>query len=49
MDIKKALEEDMTVLTVVRDVEGIGAEHKVHTSKILDLYLDLPLIIEIDR
>jgi PII-like signaling protein len=45
--LKKALEDNMTVLTVVRGVEGFGTEHKVSTSKILDLSLNLPLIIEI--
>lgn len=45
--LKKALEDNMTVLTVVRGVEGFGTERKINTSKILDLSLDLPLIIEI--
>lgn len=45
--LKKALEKNMTVLTVVRGIEGIGTEHKIYTSKILDISLALPLIIEI--
>ena len=31
--------------TVVRGVEGFGASSKVHTSGILDLSLDLPMVL----
>ncbi len=31
--------------TVVRGLEGFGASSKVHTSGILDLSLDLPMIL----
>jgi PII-like signaling protein len=33
--------------TVLRGVEGYGAGSRIHTSKILRLSSDLPLIIEI--
>ena len=33
--------------TVLRGVEGFGASARVHTTRLLDLSLDLPLVLEV--
>jgi len=33
--------------TVIRGLEGFGAKHHLHTSRILSLTTDLPVLIEI--
>ena len=33
--------------TVLRGIEGYGANSRIHTTKILDLSSDLPIVIEI--
>lgn len=33
--------------TVLRGMEGFGASAKVHTARILDLSLDLPIVVEV--
>jgi PII-like signaling protein len=45
--VLKAREMHMAGATVFRGVMGFGKSSRLHTSKILRLSLDLPLIIEI--
>jgi uncharacterized protein len=39
-------EEKISGVTVLRGIEGMGTSGAIHTSSLLDLSLDLPLIIE---
>ncbi|WDN87343.1 uncharacterized protein BuS5_00311 [Desulfosarcina sp. BuS5] len=43
----KAKEQGLAGATVLRGIMGFGANSRVHTSKILRLSLDLPIIVEI--
>jgi len=43
----KAREEGMGGATVLRSPMGFGANSRIHTSKILNLSTDLPVIVEI--
>jgi uncharacterized protein len=43
----KAKEEGLAGATVIRGLMGFGANSRVHTSKIMRLSEDLPVIIEI--
>ncbi len=43
----KAKEHGLAGATVIRGVMGFGANSRIHTSKILRLSLDLPIIVEI--
>lgn len=45
--VKKAREFGLAGTTVIRGIEGFGAHSKIHTTKILRLSEDLPIIIEI--
>jgi len=45
--VRKAREQGIAGATVVRGLEGYGARSLLHTSKILRLSSDLPVIIEI--
>jgi len=45
--VQKAREKGLAGATVIRGVEGFGAESRIHTARILRLSQDLPLIIEI--
>lgn len=45
--VKKARENGLAGATVTRGIEGFGAHSRVHTTKILGLAEDLPVIIEI--
>lgn len=45
--VKKAREHGMAGATVVRGMQGFGADAHMHTAKILRLSQDLPIIIEI--
>lgn len=45
--VQKARETGVAGATVVRGIEGFGAHSRIHTSKILRLSEDLPVIIEI--
>ena len=45
--VLKARENGIAGATVVRGIEGFGAHSRIHTSKILRLSEDLPVIIEI--
>lgn len=39
-------EEKITGVTIIRGIEGFGEDREVHTSSLLTLSLELPLIIE---
>jgi len=45
--IFKAKELNLAGATVVKGIMGFGADKNIHTSKILDLTENLPIIIEI--
>ncbi len=45
--VQRAREEGLAGATVVRGIEGFGAKSHLHTSRILRLSEDLPLVIEI--
>ena len=45
--VRRAREEGIAGATVVRGIEGFGASSHLHTSRILRLSEDLPLLIEI--
>src|SRR6056297_3550666 len=45
--VEKARQREMAGATVMRGILGFGANSRIHTSKILRLSEDLPLVIEI--
>lgn len=45
--VLKARELNLAGATVLRGIMGYGANSRIHTSKILELSEDLPIIIEI--
>ncbi len=45
--VQRARQKGLAGATVIRGVEGFGAESRIHTARILRLSQDLPLIIEI--
>lgn len=45
--VRKAREEGLAGATVLRGLEGFGANSRLHTAKILRLSNDLPMVIEI--
>jgi PII-like signaling protein len=45
--VLKAREVNLAGATVIKGIMGFGANSKIHTSKLLTLSEDLPLIIEI--
>jgi PII-like signaling protein len=45
--VMKAREMQLAGATVLRGSMGYGASSRMHTAKILDLSMDLPLVIEI--
>jgi hypothetical protein len=45
--VRRAREEGLAGATVVRGIEGFGAKSHLHTSRILRLSEDLPLVVEI--
>jgi hypothetical protein len=45
--VKTARENGIAGATVLRGLEGFGARSRIHTSKILRLSEDLPIVIEI--
>jgi len=45
--VRKARTEGLAGATVLRGQEGFGAHSRIHTSKLLRLSDDLPIIIEI--
>jgi PII-like signaling protein len=45
--VSKARELNLAGATVLRSPMGFGMSSRVHTAKILDLSVDLPIVIEI--
>ncbi|HLG19213.1 MAG TPA: DUF190 domain-containing protein [Bdellovibrionota bacterium] len=45
--VRKAREEGLAGSTVLRGMQGFGAHSRLHTTKILRLSEDLPIVIEI--
>lgn len=45
--VRKAKKENLAGITVLRGIEGFGARNQLHTTAILQLSTDLPIIIEI--
>ena len=45
--VKKARETGMAGATVLRGMQGFGADSRMHTAKILRLSQDLPIVIEL--
>lgn len=45
--VKKARELNLAGATVIRGMMGFGAESRIHTTKVLRLSEDLPMIVEI--
>jgi uncharacterized protein len=45
--VRKANEEGLAGATVLRGLLGFGAHSRIHTSKILRLSTDLPIVVEI--
>ena len=45
--VRKARENGLAGSTVIRRLEGFGAHSRIHTTKILRLSEDLPIIVEI--
>jgi uncharacterized protein len=45
--VERVREEGLAGATVVRGIEGFGADSRIHTSRILRLSEDLPVVIEI--
>jgi hypothetical protein len=45
--VKRAREEGLAGATVLRGIEGFGASSTLHTTRILHLSQDLPVLIEI--
>ena len=43
----RAKEQGLAGATVLRGIMGYGANSRIHTSKILRLSLDLPIVVEI--
>jgi uncharacterized protein len=45
--VERVREEGLAGATVLRGIEGFGADSRIHTSRILRLSEDLPVVIEI--
>ena len=45
--VQKAREQGLAGATVLRGIEGFGAASIIHTSRLLELSTDLPIVIEI--
>lgn len=45
--VLKFKELGMAGVTVTRGIEGYGQERRLHTSRVLDLSLSLPIIVEV--
>ena len=45
--VRRAREEGLAGATVLRGMEGFGAHSLIHTTKVLRLSADLPIVIEI--
>src|SRR5437870_11846699 len=45
--VERVREEGLAGATVLRGIEGFGASSHLHTSRLLELSRDLPIVIEI--
>jgi PII-like signaling protein len=45
--VERVRREGLAGATVIRGIEGFGADSRIHTSRILRLSEDLPVLIEI--
>jgi uncharacterized protein len=45
--VMRVREEGLAGATVLRGIEGFGADSRIHTSRILRLSEDLPVVVEI--
>jgi len=45
--VERVRQEGLAGATVLRGIEGFGADSRLHTSRILRLSEDLPIVIEI--
>jgi PII-like signaling protein len=45
--VKRCRKEGLAGATVLRGVQGFGANSRIHTTHILDLSSDLPIVVEI--
>src|ERR1700719_616559 len=45
--VREAKKAGLAGVTVLRGIEGFGASSRIHSAKLLDLSVDLPIIIEI--
>lgn len=45
--VRRAREQGLAGATVLRGLEGFGAQSRLHTAKILRLSSDLPIVVEI--
>ena len=45
--VERVRQEGLAGATVIRGIEGFGADSRIHTSRILRLSEDLPVVIEI--
>jgi PII-like signaling protein len=45
--VERVRSEGLAGATVIRGIEGYGADSRIHTSRILRLSEDLPVVIEI--
>jgi uncharacterized protein len=45
--VLKARELNLAGATVLRGVMGFGADSRLHTAKLLELSVDLPMVIEV--
>ena len=45
--VRKAREQGLAGATVLRGLEGFGAQSRLHTAKVLRLSSDLPIVVEI--
>lgn len=45
--VRRVREEGLAGVTVLRGIEGFGASSRLHTTRILRLSQDLPIVIEV--
>jgi hypothetical protein len=45
--VKRLAEEGMAGVTVTRGIEGFGHEKRLHSSRLIDISIKLPVIVEV--
>lgn len=45
--VEKAKKMDMAGITVIKGIEGFGADTRIRTSRLVELSTDLPVVIEL--